>query len=285
MTIEDVKREPTAEEIERVAEVIAEKVPTLTLWIARIIARAAILALDRRASSPVEPEWWLIEHDNPKMFPPHAAKYRLEEADKKAGFRESPLYASPPAPAVAVPEGDVLSLIVDALEDAAAGMRYVRQQYGDLSGVGFDRVQEKYLNAVRLLAAAPQPPATRSYEEGDLASCRMRLDAFRLGEEHWKRQAEAAAKNAALFQQDCAGHVKEKQALRAALAPFYAYAKRELDKTIPRHIQDDDSSPVLGSGLKYEDADAVVVTVGDLKRVTAIRSLAEEARHGKTNNG
>lgn len=71
-----------------------------------------------------------------------------------------------PAPAVAVPEGDVLSLIVDALEDAAAGMRYVRQQYGDLPGVGFDRVQEKYLNAVRLLAAAPQPPATRSYEEG-----------------------------------------------------------------------------------------------------------------------
>ena len=73
-------------------------------------------------------------------------------------------YLAEPAPAVAVPEGGVLALIVDALEDAASGMRYVRQEYGDLSGVGFDRVQEKYLNAVRALAAAPEPPATRSEE-------------------------------------------------------------------------------------------------------------------------
>jgi hypothetical protein len=60
-----------------------------------------------------------------------------------------------PMPAVAVPED-----FLDALEDAAAGMRYVRQTYGDLAGVGFDRVQEKYLGVVRKLAAAPEPPAT-----------------------------------------------------------------------------------------------------------------------------
>lgn len=31
----------------------------------------------------------------------------------------------------------------EALEDAMAGMRYVRQVYGDLVGVGFNRVEER----------------------------------------------------------------------------------------------------------------------------------------------
>ncbi|MFI5409094.1 hypothetical protein [Kaistia sp. UC242_56] len=57
---------------------------------------------------------------------------------------------------------DILSLAVDAMEDAASGMRYVRENYGDLSGVGFDRVQEKYLNVISKLRAAPTPPAAEA---------------------------------------------------------------------------------------------------------------------------
>lgn len=63
---------------------------------------------------------------------------------------------------------DILSLVVDAMEDAASGMRYVRENYGDLSGVGFDRVQEKYLNVISKLRAAPTPPAAEAHPD-DLA--------------------------------------------------------------------------------------------------------------------
>lgn len=36
----------------------------------------------------------------------------------------------------------------DALMDARAGMRYVREVHGNLSGVGFDRVEEKAAKAL-----------------------------------------------------------------------------------------------------------------------------------------
>lgn len=97
---------------------------------------------------------------------------------------------------------------------------------------------------------------------------------------HWKRQANAAAECSAMFQQDCATHVVEKEDLRAALKPFSALAKRMLDKDIPRHIQDDESTPVLGSGVAYEDADAVSVTVGDLRRARQIGLSVGSADHG-----
>lgn len=36
-----------------------------------------------------------------------------------------------------------ISALREALEDAMAGIRYVRQVYGDLVGVGFNRVEER----------------------------------------------------------------------------------------------------------------------------------------------
>ena len=104
----EVKLEPTAEEIERVAEVIVEKVPTLTLWIARIIARAAILAMDRRASPAANAEakvfGWARGVNQPST-PHDPAEYDIDFVygdDEPAGDGWFPVYASPPAPAVAV---------------------------------------------------------------------------------------------------------------------------------------------------------------------------------------
>jgi hypothetical protein len=36
----------------------------------------------------------------------------------------------------------------DALMDARSGMRYIREMYGNLYGVGFDRVEEKATKAL-----------------------------------------------------------------------------------------------------------------------------------------
>lgn len=57
---------------------------------------------------------------------------------------------------------DVIKELCDALKDALAGLRYVREHYhdehtanGDLYGVGFDRVEQK---ATAVLARARGEP-------------------------------------------------------------------------------------------------------------------------------
>jgi hypothetical protein len=47
---------------------------------------------------------------------------------------------------------DELAALKDALWDAVEGLRYIRKNHGDLYGVGFDRVEEKY-EALRPLYA------------------------------------------------------------------------------------------------------------------------------------
>ena len=71
--------------------------------------------------------------------------------------------------------------------------------------------------------------------------------------------------------------------LRAALAPFARYAKREMDKTIPRHIQDDPHTPVLASGNPHEDRDAVEVFVSDFQRLAALSQDLTADKEGEDN--
>jgi hypothetical protein len=47
--------------------------------------------------------------------------------------------------------------IIDALQDAVCGLRYIRSTYGDMYGVGWDRVEAKYLELEPILS--PKPPA------------------------------------------------------------------------------------------------------------------------------
>jgi hypothetical protein len=172
--------EPSADEIERVAEVIAQKVPTLTLWIARIIARAAILAMDRRAEVVGEPvahqwrsrikggAWDAWENGRYGQTPPPFME-----------IEERPLYASPPAPAVAVPAS-----MVGVVESQVAYWNRRQQAEKSLED-GFDedgtrtpigdeaawsagycngRYSEAdwWLKTLTALAAAPEPPSTNN---------------------------------------------------------------------------------------------------------------------------
>lgn len=89
--------------------------------------------------------------------------------------------------------------------------------------------------------------------------------------------------------QHMAKWIKENQALEAeisrlkqrmegmekALEPWARYAKRELDKEIPRHIQDDPSTPILGSGMAYEHDDAIEVTVADFQALAALSNPSQ----------
>jgi len=79
--------------------------------------------------------------------------------------------------------------------------------------------------------------------------------------EHWKRQAEAAQKNATLFQQDCAFHVAEKARKDAALKPFADEAAEWDDG----HEYGEDQF----IGMESE------ITVGDLRAARAARGPAE----------
>lgn len=85
---------------------------------------------------------------------------------------------------------------------------------------------------------------------------------------HWKRQAEAAAANAALFQQDCALHVAEKAELRAALKPFAAMVNSEYD----------DVPNVVGVLFSFDNGEELgAVPFGDFRRASRALAAKEHA--------
>lgn len=203
--------EPTAEEIGgHDIEFLAEMRDVLTAgseaWqrldmiIAKLeTSRAAINAMDRRASPPDAAIKYLEER---------AALWREQRREQEAEWCETyaeeirALYASPPAPAVALPEGyekqiarlhmlansgetpahlTSIQQAADFLRDGKFG-RLMTTISGEGNaviemdaGVFFASFEftpsgvEAYVrpeHGESYLAAAPQPPATRSYEEG-----------------------------------------------------------------------------------------------------------------------
>jgi len=154
MTIEDVKREPTAAEIERVREAIAKDAQSLRST-TRTMARAAILAMDRRAEVVGEPVAYMGQGLLDALNKP-GVEYLNCAAYTKAGLwmldedQRVPVYASPPAPAVAVPEGWKLVPVEPTEAMLDRGGEAVENGYFG------DRVWSD------MLAAAPEPPATRS---------------------------------------------------------------------------------------------------------------------------
>jgi hypothetical protein len=146
--------EPSADEIERVTYAILRLI--LAGKPATEIARAAILAMDRRAEVVREPS-------------NEAIARTLESIDWSGSSIGSKatlllaierLRASPPAPAVAVPE----------VRDARQIARYhaeILEGHALSKGSSPPLAKEAMADAaefLRLLAAAPEPPATRSEE-------------------------------------------------------------------------------------------------------------------------
>jgi hypothetical protein len=147
--------EPSDAEIERVAASMYEalsrdlkdKWPKATNGqkaVYRKQARAAILAMDRRDEVVGEPVAY-AEVINGRV---------LTVATQKGRHCTAPLYASPPVPVVAVPEGWKLVPVEPTFEmcDADAGT---------------STTERRMWNAAHyraMLAAAPEPPATRSEE-------------------------------------------------------------------------------------------------------------------------
>lgn len=79
----------------------------------------------------------------------------------------------------------------------------------------------------------------------------------------------------------CRGEaMAENKRLREALEPFARYAKRCLDKEIPRHIQDDPTTPALASGCAIVDEDGVEVSIADFQRAAAALDRAEAKEAG-----
>jgi len=195
--------EPSADEIERVTAVITEKVPSLTAWIARIVARAAILAMDRRAEvvGPIIPnsgkEWELelraCGGANDQMLPKYARRLIADLWAEVVAREPETLaaLASPPAPAVAVQEGWKLVPVEPTEGMIEAGCRALHNLQG--TGDADAPLHSPYQNSweepdstrwqqwrhtvsnddfdgeigvfTAMLAAAPEPPATRPEAE------------------------------------------------------------------------------------------------------------------------
>lgn len=98
---------------------------------------------------------YLVEHKGLKER--DLQFWPLIDADKDAGWTETPLYRDP-APvvdveAVAVENArlqEAVQTLRNGYADAAAGMSYVLQFHGRLSGVGFDRVADHYMQWVTI---------------------------------------------------------------------------------------------------------------------------------------
>lgn len=176
----DVKLEPTAEEIERVARAMCRNVSgKVTFWHRfKSTARVAILAMDRSASPPTEGEAFQAVVEVREW-----SKGQLGSLKETIRLRRE--RTSPPAPAVAVPEGDVSdtwskvfggpympvvwgkhqAIRTESISHAA---RIAQQRAPECADViaalvfwlGVER------NRAARLAAAPEPPAPRTYEEG-----------------------------------------------------------------------------------------------------------------------
>lgn len=50
-------------------------------------------------------------------------------------------------------------MVLDALKDARSGWRCIREDHGDLYGIGWDRVEQKLTEAIARLSPSPQPSA------------------------------------------------------------------------------------------------------------------------------
>lgn len=184
----EVKLEPTADEIEWVAVAVFENEWGAGSWpkaypraqrVAKKHARAAILAVDRRAEVAGEPDAWQRYAEGFGWTPVNP-----EDLDhyRGKGVPVRPLYASPPAPAVAVPEeirhlaDELTSFAFCVNGEVGNGSFAVIDKTGadsELVARNLRAVLRDAAEMLRALAAAPEPPATRSeerppYPEGEV---------------------------------------------------------------------------------------------------------------------
>lgn len=64
---------------------------------------------------------------------------------------------------------EVPELVLDALKDARSGWRCIREDHGDLYGIGWDRVEQKLTEAISRLSPSPQPESEKPAPWGNFA--------------------------------------------------------------------------------------------------------------------
>ncbi|WP_018184673.1 hypothetical protein [Kaistia granuli] len=149
----EVKLEPTAEEIARVCNLIVQGLDRNDKY--GDIARA-ILAMDRRASPPAEPVAWIEYGGRGRLGEPLNTKVHVGATRPTSWMGAIPVYASPPAPAVAVP-GGLRELQAWVMAERIALVPLTPDflpRYSTLKAVG--------AKIRAMLAAAPTPPAAEA---------------------------------------------------------------------------------------------------------------------------
>ncbi len=100
------------------------------------------------AMVPVEPTHEMLEALWGRSFD----QFDEGGAKKIARIKYQGLLAAAPQPV----SDDAMDALVEALEDILSGWIYIRQQHGDLYGVGWDRAQGKAEEALATYRAAQE---------------------------------------------------------------------------------------------------------------------------------